>query len=610
MKSMRLISSVLISSFLFANIAIATPSIGPTQVSDNSTGSNTIQTVNTTRSLAVGSDGSIYAVYHNPTDGVEIKKSTDRGATFSSAINITSSNVGAEVAASSDGTIYVVWVNSDTSILLSKSTDGGDTFSGPTTVATGSFDNFFSSPDTVHMAVDGSYVYVLPQTGDQVFVSDDSGASFTAVALEAQYVFSDIEVDPLSHTVVVEKDNPSVFYNTSTDFGATFSGETSTGDSVEYSVGSIFTYSGTTSFLTAGFSSTDMAVTIPGGSVSTPTIPSSDSEQGRSLSGDIYGNIVTGYTINSSADVEFSVSQNGAGSFTAGDTLSGVTVAEAAINSTNGDVLFLYELSGQIYLNVYENLLTGYDLEVSNSSLTFPDQGLNTTSNAQTVTITNFSGSTLTINSIAASGDFGSNDNCGSTLNNNGTCNIEITFTPTALGSRTGQVTIEIQGVSTNRVINLFGTGIAAPTPTPTPLVTNTPVPTQTPVPTPTHTPAATPTATPTATRPVRTPTPIGVTSSDVNTPDVSVKVNEGSSDGTITLRVWDEHRNGYRNYYGYITTPSGHIIFTKKFPIIGVFGTLKDENVPPGQYRVFAVEKRSVYPYVISSKVKIVTVP
>ena len=83
-------------------------------------------------------------------------------------------------------------------------------------------------------------------------------------------------------------------------------------------------------------------------SPSAQNFPSSDSMQGRSLSSDIYGNVATGYTVGS--DVEFSVSNDGESTaFPAGVTISGTNVAEAAINSTNGDVMFVYEASGQVF---------------------------------------------------------------------------------------------------------------------------------------------------------------------------------------------------------------------------------------------------------------------
>src|ERR1700674_4990938 len=104
------------------------------------------------------------------------------------------------------------------------------------------------------------------------------------------------------------------------------------------------------------------------------------------------------------------------------------------------------------------------------TSLTFSSQSLNTTSTAQTVTLTNTGNGALTINSIAASGDFkGTSTGTGAcpispaTLAAGGMCTISVTFTPTGTGTRTGTLTITDNAAPGTQTVGLTGTGTNTP---------------------------------------------------------------------------------------------------------------------------------------------------
>jgi hypothetical protein len=106
-------------------------------------------------------------------------------------------------------------------------------------------------------------------------------------------------------------------------------------------------------------------------------------------------------------------------------------------------------------------------------TLTFSDRATGFTSPAQTVTLINSGSAPLSITSIVANGDFGQTNGCGPSVAAGGaTCTIDITFTPTATGTRTGDVTITDDAAGTPHVISLTGTGI-----TPSPAVTLSPSP-------------------------------------------------------------------------------------------------------------------------------------
>jgi hypothetical protein len=97
------------------------------------------------------------------------------------------------------------------------------------------------------------------------------------------------------------------------------------------------------------------------------------------------------------------------------------------------------------------------------SAMTFAATGVGLTAAAQTVTLTNNGGLPLLIQSMAVTGDFapvaGSNT-CGGSLAAGGACTVEIAFTPTAAGARTGSVTLTDNAGSSPQSMQLTGAGV------------------------------------------------------------------------------------------------------------------------------------------------------
>jgi hypothetical protein len=83
---------------------------------------------------------------------------------------------------------------------------------------------------------------------------------------------------------------------------------------------------------------------------------------------------------------------------------------------------------------------------LSPTSLSFPTQLVGTTSTAKTVTATNTGNATMTITSIGITGtdpcDFTQSSTCGSSLAMGAQCTINVSFKPTATGTRTAAVSI------------------------------------------------------------------------------------------------------------------------------------------------------------------------
>jgi FtsP/CotA-like multicopper oxidase with cupredoxin domain len=104
---------------------------------------------------------------------------------------------------------------------------------------------------------------------------------------------------------------------------------------------------------------------------------------------------------------------------------------------------------------------------VSPASLNYPLQLVNTTSTAQTVTLSNTGNVAYTISSIALSGgnitDYVLNYNCpigGAGLAGGGTCNISVGFRPTAAGPRSSSIVITTTAnVNPKPAVGLSGTG-------------------------------------------------------------------------------------------------------------------------------------------------------
>ena len=100
---------------------------------------------------------------------------------------------------------------------------------------------------------------------------------------------------------------------------------------------------------------------------------------------------------------------------------------------------------------------------LSKTSLIFNTQTVATTSGPKATILTNTSATTLTISSIVISGanpgDFAQTNTCGSSLPAGGSCQINVTFTPTAAGARAASVVITDSDPTSPQKVTLKGTG-------------------------------------------------------------------------------------------------------------------------------------------------------
>jgi len=103
-------------------------------------------------------------------------------------------------------------------------------------------------------------------------------------------------------------------------------------------------------------------------------------------------------------------------------------------------------------------------LEITPAALEFGDQALQTTSGEMAFNVVNRSTQAITIQSLAASGDFQISRTClspGMPLQSQTGCGINMTFTPTAVGPRTGSLTVMASDSPDPHVYGLTGTGVS-----------------------------------------------------------------------------------------------------------------------------------------------------
>jgi Abnormal spindle-like microcephaly-assoc'd, ASPM-SPD-2-Hydin len=106
---------------------------------------------------------------------------------------------------------------------------------------------------------------------------------------------------------------------------------------------------------------------------------------------------------------------------------------------------------------------TGTALKVSPASLNFGTVKVGTSSPAKKISVMNLGSTSVSISSIAVggtnAGDFAQKNTCGSALAANASCSISVTFTPTAVGTRSASLTITDSDPGSPQKVTLGGIG-------------------------------------------------------------------------------------------------------------------------------------------------------
>jgi hypothetical protein len=288
-------------------------------------------------------------------------------------------------------------------------TSGAAAISGNCTVATGNNGNISSDPLFVDPAVNNFH---LQTTSPAI----DAGNNTARIALPA----TDLE------------GNPRVF-NGTVDMGALeFQGATTT----------TFSATSLTFPATEVGATSSQSVTISNtGSVALQIIP-------FNISGDFTE------TDNCHTSAGIAPGQSCTINVSFAPTATGTRTGQLAVTCNDAASPTTISLSGAALPR---------EVTLSTHSLFFGSQPLTTTSNAQAVTLTVTGINPLTIASIAISGDFAQTNTCGTFLPS-GSCTISAAFTPTALGLRSGTITITDSGGDSPQVVTLAGVGTSAVT--------------------------------------------------------------------------------------------------------------------------------------------------
>jgi hypothetical protein len=137
-----------------------------------------------------------------------------------------------------------------------------------------------------------------------------------------------------------------------------------------------------------------------------------------------------------------------------------VTFAPGALGMRTGSLVVTDDAGPTTQtLNLTGTGINGPSVSLSPASLTFGSENVGTTSAAQAVMLSNTGNATLNITSIVTSAAYGQTNNCGSSVATSASCTINVTFTPTAPGVRSGTLTITDNAPGSPHTVALTGTG-------------------------------------------------------------------------------------------------------------------------------------------------------
>jgi hypothetical protein len=173
---------------------------------------------------------------------------------------------------------------------------------------------------------------------------------------------------------------------------------------------------------------------------------------------------ITGISLAGKDSSDFTQTNNCGASLAAG---VGCTVNVTFTPTTGGSRIASISISGTEPGSPQSVELVGTALgpaaTLSPTMLTFASQTVGTTSTAQSATLSNSGNAPLNITGISPSGDFAQTNTCGTSLAIGSSCQISVTFTPSAAGNRTGSITIAQSGGGSPLTIALSGAGVAVP---------------------------------------------------------------------------------------------------------------------------------------------------
>ncbi|HEX6771146.1 MAG TPA: choice-of-anchor D domain-containing protein, partial [Acidobacteriaceae bacterium] len=155
----------------------------------------------------------------------------------------------------------------------------------------------------------------------------------------------------------------------------------------------------------------------------------------------------------------FSLSANTCGNSLAANTSCtvGIVFTPTISGAASGSLVAADDAGIQTAL-LSGNGQTGPTDTLSATSLIFSEQAIGTTSAAQQVTVTNTGDGALTNIKVQVTGDFAVSNLCGVSLPGHSSCALQVVYTPKAVGTERGQITL--QDTLGAQSIALSGTGV------------------------------------------------------------------------------------------------------------------------------------------------------
>ncbi len=169
------------------------------------------------------------------------------------------------------------------------------------------------------------------------------------------------------------------------------------------------------------------------------------------------GNVMTVSSVVTSGD--FAQTNNCSTIPASGTCTITVHFAPATSGSQSGTLTINDNAQGNPHLVTLSGTGLAGTASLSANSMTFSALNVGATSSAQTLTITNTGNGPLTMSTVQATGDFAQTNNC-TTVAPSATCAVQITFTPTSSGTRTGSVILTSSAIGSPQTVTLSGSGI------------------------------------------------------------------------------------------------------------------------------------------------------
>lgn len=143
----------------------------------------------------------------------------------------------------------------------------------------------------------------------------------------------------------------------------------------------------------------------------------------------------------------------------AGSCSLSITFTPTAEGTRSGSVQIQDNAAGAPHVISLTGEGLGSIATVTPASLTFPSTNVGTSSGSQVITLANSGNAMLNISSVQISGDFVQTNNCGVTVAAGASCTINVTFSPSVSGTRSGTLTINDNANPNLQSITLSGTG-------------------------------------------------------------------------------------------------------------------------------------------------------